>query len=401
MNLVLNYESSALAAPQSFRDAMQTAANILDVEILDNITVTILVGYGDWNNGAFTTKKGQALGGSLDDLFVNYSDLRSALAAHETSVLDQSVVNSLPNTSTIDNHYAFGVSSAVAKALGLMSPTASVIDGAVGFDPSIPTNLLVGAALHELTHAMGREPSSGVSGSGAAIAAGTFDFVRYTSAGNHLYSTDGTAVPAYFSIDGGNTKLADFGQTSDSSDFLNSGVQGPNDPFNEFGNSKTIQSLTAVDREVLDAIGFNTTPAILQTDGSTSLAQGGNHYLLISGSTESGLMYGGAPVTAGQFGSISPIGAVQTANGYDIAWKVPGTNEFTFWSTDINGIYTSNLSGLVSGNSFAVEQFETVFGQDLNGDGTVGVTSSLIQTAGSTSLLAIADNYYIYTHGSG
>ncbi|MDU1694128.1 MAG: NF038122 family metalloprotease, partial [Bradyrhizobium sp.] len=199
MNLVLNYESSALAAPQSFRDAMQTAANILDVEILDNITVTILVGYGDWNNGAFTTKKGQALGGSLDDLFVNYSDLRSALAAHETSVLDQSVVNSLPNTSTIDNHYAFGVSSAVAKALGLMSPTASVIDGAVGFDPSIPTNLLVGAALHELTHAMGREPSSGVSGSGAAIAAGTFDFVRYTSAGNHLYSTDGTAVPAYFS----------------------------------------------------------------------------------------------------------------------------------------------------------------------------------------------------------
>src|SRR5260363_152453 len=312
MNLVLNYESSALAAPQSFRDAMQTAANILDVEILDNITVTILVGYGDWNNGAFTTKKGQALGGSLDDLFVNYSDLRSALAAHETSVLDQSVVNSLPNTSTIDNHYAFGVSSAVAKALGLMSPTASVIDGAVGFDPSIPTNLLVGAALHELTHAMGREPSSGVSGSGAAIAAGTFDFVRYTSAGNHLYSTDGTAVPAYFSIDGGNTKLADFGQTSDSSDFLNSGVQGPNDPFNEFGNSKTIQSLTAVDREVLDAIGFNTTPAILQTDGSTSLAQGGNHYLLISGSTESGLMYGGAPVTAGQFGSISPIGAVQT-----------------------------------------------------------------------------------------
>ena len=401
MNLVLNYESSALAAPQSFRDAMQTAANILDVEILDNITVTILVGYGDWNNGAFTTKKGQALGGSLDDLFVNYSDLRSALAAHETSVLDQSVVNSLPNTSTIDNHYAFGVSSAVAKALGLMSPTASVIDGAVGFDPSIPTNLLVGAALHELTHAMGREPSSGVSGSGAAIAAGTFDFVRYTSAGNHLYSTDGTAVPAYFSIDGGNTKLADFGQTSDSSDFLNSGVQGPNDPFNEFGNSKTIQSLTAVDREVLDAIGFNTTPAILQTDGSTSLAQGGNHYLLISGSTESGLMYSGAPVTAGQFGSISPIGAVQTANGYDIAWKVPGNNEFTFWSTDINGNYTSNLSGLVSGNSFAVEQFETVFGQDLNGDGTVGVTSSLIQTAGSTSLLAIADNYYIYTHGSG
>ena len=31
MNLVLFYESSALAAPQSFRDGMQASANILDL----------------------------------------------------------------------------------------------------------------------------------------------------------------------------------------------------------------------------------------------------------------------------------------------------------------------------------------------------------------------------------
>src|SRR5450631_1311943 len=126
MNIVLDYENSALTAPQSFRDAMQTAANMLDAAVYDNITITILVGYGDWDNGAFKTQTGEALGGSLDNLFVNYSDLRTALVAHETSVVDQSVVNALPNTSTIDNHYAFGVSSAVAKALGLLSPTASV-----------------------------------------------------------------------------------------------------------------------------------------------------------------------------------------------------------------------------------------------------------------------------------
>jgi serralysin len=402
MNIVLDYENSALTAPQSFRDAMQTAANMLDAAVYDNITITILVGYGDWDNGAFKTQTGEALGGSLDNLFVNYSDLRTALVAHETSVVDQSVVNALPNTSTIDNHYAFGVSSAVAKALGLLSPTASVIDGAIGFDPSIPTNLLVGAALHELTHAMGREPSSGATSSGTAIAAGTFDFVRYTSPGNHLYSTDGTAVPAYFSIDGGVTKLADFGQTSDSSDFLNSGVQGSNDPFNEFGNSTTIQSLTAVDREILDAIGFDTTPVVLQTDGQTSLAQGGINYVLINVSTGIGpeLKYGGAPVTVGEFGA-NPIGAIQTSTGYDIAWKMPGTNSFTFWTTDSNGNYTSNLTGLVSGASLAVESLETTFGQDLNGDGTIGVTASLIQTDGSTNLLQIANNYYMYTDGSG
>jgi hypothetical protein len=59
-------------------------------------------------------------------------------------------------------------------------------------------------------------------------------------------------------VDGGNTKLADFGQYSDPSDFLNSGLQGGNDPFNEYYTSSTSQVLTNVDKELLDALGFHT-----------------------------------------------------------------------------------------------------------------------------------------------
>ena len=59
-------------------------------------------------------------------------------------------------------------------------------------------------------------------------------------------------------MDGGVTKLADYGRTSDSSDFLNSGVQGSSDPFNEFYGSNTSQQLSAVDLEQLDALGFHT-----------------------------------------------------------------------------------------------------------------------------------------------
>ena len=406
MNIVLDYENSALTAPQSFRDAMQTAANILDAAIYDNITVTLLVGYGDWNNGAYITQRGQAVGGSLDNFLVNYSDLRPALAAAETSVVDQSVVNSLPNTSIVDNHYAFGVSSAVAKALGLMSPTASVIDGAVGFDPSIPTSLLVGAALHEFTHAMGREPSSGVTGSGVAIAAGTFDFVRYTNVGNHLYSTGGTAVPGYFSIDGGVTKLADFGQMSDSSDFLNSGVQGSSDPFNEFGNSTTIQSLTAVDKELLDAIGFNTngTPVAIQTDGSTILVQIGANYFLDSVGSNilgSAIKFNGSAVASGQLGAWTPIGAIQVTGGYEIAFKIAGADQYIVWSTDSSGNYTGNVIGAVAGGSAALEALETTFHQDLNGDGVIGVTTTVIEASGSTSLVAVGNNFFLDNISSG
>ena len=79
MNLILDYESSALAAPQSFKDAMQTAANILDAAIKDNITVTIQVGYGDWNNNQITGLGTSAEGGDLYGSYVSYTSLKAAL----------------------------------------------------------------------------------------------------------------------------------------------------------------------------------------------------------------------------------------------------------------------------------------------------------------------------------
>ena len=77
--------------------------------------------------------------------------------------------------------------------------------------------------------------------------------------------------------------------------------------------------------------------------------------------------------TAGEFGGWTPIGAVQTASGYDIAWKDASAGLYTVWSTDGNGNYVANVIGVVSGNSYALESVETTFHQDLNGDGVVGL----------------------------
>ena len=46
---------------------------------------------------------------------------------------------------------------------------------------------------------------------------------------------------------------------------------------------------------------------------------------------------------AGQFGRVAPIGAEQTASGYEVAWKVPGADQYSVWNTDNNGNYLSNL----------------------------------------------------------
>ncbi len=344
---------------------MQTAANILDSVITNNITVTIRVGYGDWDNNLDTGITTGAEGGDLNGVLESYTSLRASLASHETSAFDQTFVNSLPNAASLNGVSNFYVPSAVGKALGFISPTSSVVDGAVGIGTQIPSNLLVGVALHEFTHAMGREPG-----------VGPFDLLRYTSPGNHLFSSGSTAVAAYFSIDGGNTKLADFGQTSDPSDFLNSGVQGATDSFDEFYSSNTIQNLTAVDKEFLDVLGFSTTvpvTTVIESAGVTSLSEIANHFYLYN-STGAGpsLKYAGTDFLAGQLGTWAPIGAEKTTTGYEVAWKVTGADQYTVWNTDSNGNYVSNIP-VVSGTSAALESLEPSFQQDLNGDGVIGL----------------------------
>ncbi len=53
-----------------------------------------------------------------------------------------------------------------------------------------------------------------------------------------------------------------------------------------------------------------------------------------------------------------------------------GTGQYTVWNTDSNGNYVSNIVGVVSGTSAALESIESSFHQDLNGDGTIGLLDS-------------------------
>jgi hypothetical protein len=264
MNLCLDYEANV---PQSVRDAAQTAASILDNLILDNITVHILVGYGDLNNGQFTVDPGDANGTPLSGMNENYADLRSRLASHETSSVGQTFVNSLPNTQSVDGISTFFVPSAIARALGFLPPIGTTEDGAIGIGKGVSEAQLVGVALHELTHALGRVNLDVISNQPNL----SFDLARYISSspGKRLFTDDNTAAAAYFSLDGSSVdKLADYGQASDPSDFLNSGVQGPNDPFDEHYGAGTFQYFTIADKYQMAVLGFNvdfSTPMVINT----------------------------------------------------------------------------------------------------------------------------------------
>ena len=148
------------------------------------------------------------------------------------------------------------------------------------------------------------------------------------------------------------------------------------------GTSAALEAFEPIFNQNLNDTGDLTT-TVIRTDtgsfGSTSLTVVGNavssvFYLDGSGGSGPALKYGGADVTVGSEGAWMPIGAVQTASGYDVAWKVTGVDMYTIWATDSNGNYLSNLIGGVPGNSTALESHETVFNQDLNGDGYIEFT---------------------------
>jgi serralysin len=150
-----------------------------------------------------------------------------------------------------------------------------------------------------------------------------------------------------------------------------------------------------------DLIGAVTTPIVIEAFGSTSLTKIGSTYFLYNAGSGPELKFDGAPVTDGMWAGWAPIGAEQTAAGYNVAWKNAGTGQYNAWSADSSGNYITNTLSFVSASSTALQSIEATFQQDLNGDGRIGVPTVVIESAGSTSLTKIGSTYFLYNAGAG
>ena len=252
MLINLEFDAQAQAAPQSFRNAIQAAANVLDAEFLDNLTVNISIGYGEINGTA--EPSGGSSAGPAGGVFQSYSQVRGWLSQYAAAAVQPGVA-AMPTGSSIQGQTQVAVWRAQEKLMGLVSPTDTSLDGSAGFATNIATNLLEGVALHELTHALGRVPYTGAQPD-------ILDLYRFSSQGTYLFANaQPTAAASYFSLDGGRTDIADYGQTSDPSDFLNSSGRTPNDPFNESYNASTTQGLTSIDLLQMESLGLHVNPS--------------------------------------------------------------------------------------------------------------------------------------------
>ncbi|MBV9825697.1 MAG: Hint domain-containing protein [Alphaproteobacteria bacterium] len=278
--LNLEFDGSVTNAPAYFMTDIQAAANLIDaaIKVTASVTVNLTVSYDTALGG------GAEAGPSSDGAFVPYSDLKTALTNNSPN--DPNLAD-FPAASALNGQTSVVVWGAELRSLDAVAanqtiftndavqlPAAGAIDGTATFG-TVADSSLVGVALHELTHAMGRSPYG-------PTQADVFDLFRYINTGTIQNPTPGgilidDATPAsksaYFSVNGGVTDLADYGVYSDPSDFLNSvpettgqntdsaSPRTPNDAFNQYYDGSTSQTLSAVDLQQLDVLGFNTSAA--------------------------------------------------------------------------------------------------------------------------------------------
>ncbi|MGJ5178183.1 S8 family serine peptidase [Bradyrhizobium oligotrophicum] len=142
---------------------------------------------------------------------------------------------------------------------------------------------------------------------------------------------------------------------------------------------------------------------VIEAVGTTSLVQVSNGYFLapVGGGSGPQVKFGGSAIVPGQLGGWTPIAAEAVGGGYQIAWKMTGADLYTVWNTDSSGNYTGNPIAAVNGGNTALELLETNFQQDLNGDGLIGVPSTVIEAAGSTSLVLSGSSYFLNSVSGG
>lgn len=342
MHINLIYDANALLAPQSFRDGVQAAATMLEEALTDPITINIQVGYGEYAGQALPNQNTSEGGSNTDS--ISYSDLRSDLVASATTPDDTTALAHLPTGSSIDGKSSFSISRSQEKVFGLIGANDTGTDGYVGFGTTFTGQTLFAGALHELTHAMGRQPGL------------AWDLFRFTSTGHRYYGGQIPASAAYFSIDGGVTHLADYGKNSDPSDFLNSSSLNTSDPFNESVGGSSEQ-LTRQDLTQMDVLGFHRSLHFIAGDYKDNTLTGTSGDDRIYGDNGNDTLIGGAGADYLDGGSGNNTASYSTAGSAVVVSLATGTGTLGDADGDtlvnIQNLTGSNYDDILSGDANA------------------------------------------------
>lgn len=387
----ITWDSSVASAPSAFKTAVIAAAQYLESQFTDHVTLNINVGYGEV---AGSSMGSGALGESESYLSsYSYASVKAALAADGTSADDAAVLASLPATAPVNG--TIWLTTAQAKALGLSTATSTSTDGFVGFAKSLPfsytdTNGVVsgtydfnGVALHELTEVMGRMMFTGGSVGSYTNSYSLMDLLHYSASGVRDLSA---SKAGYLSANGGVTSLGAFNTVSggDSGDWASSVT---NNAFDAFSSSGSVNGVTLNDLREMDLLGWNRAAGTSLTAAVSPLTTG-------LGSVTSGA-------------SLITVSSSGGTAGDAVSYTLGGTGAASFTLTQSGSAATIGIkSGTASGlYSLTVTPTDTTAEQVGTGV-TMGV---VVQTAASATLslstiasgLGLAAPEFIYALGKG
>jgi hypothetical protein len=250
------------------QDSMNYIASEYGSDFTNNVTLNITVNYDASVDLAQSSANYMYQG-------FNYGQVRTALLANTPSdAADLPVTDPTLGVPRAGSNGMYSLTTANAKALGFSTVgnnDNSTSDGTVTFGSGPWTfypdqsRMAVGdydftsALEHEVSEIMGRQsimsqtPNWGY---------GTFDLFRYSAAGvrslDPTTNADGTAVSAYFSLDNGTTNLMAFNDVTGGD--IHDWAGGNHDSFDAFGPTNDAEPVTAVDLQVMNAIGWTAVP---------------------------------------------------------------------------------------------------------------------------------------------
>jgi autotransporter passenger strand-loop-strand repeat protein len=357
MKINLTYNSTVTASNFSggateeaaFKSALNYVVSEYESLFTNPVTVNITIGWG-------TPSHPSDLGHSSSNLEnYTYSQIKSALSKTATASGDSAqstAVSYLPST----NPFGSGkitVTTAEAKALGLLSATDPASDGTVNFNskdafsftpgvtPAAGVTDFIGVAEHEFSEVMGRISSENSAGTGASL----IDLYRFSSPGVASKKPITSYGTSYFSYDGGTTNLGSWNNDSNHGDLADWWSKGPapggNDAFNDFSNSGVLNALTTTDVTLMNVLGWDTAYSSNQIPGGVTgwIPSGLNAYNVLGGGY---LEVGSSGQSWGT--NISAGGSAQIdAGGSDIGMNIVGGTDTVFGTE-----YSATVSGTVS-----------------------------------------------------
>jgi hypothetical protein len=139
------------------------------------------------------------------------------------------------------------------------------------------------------------------------------------------------------------------------------------------GSSTTLRAVERAMSQDLNGDNQIASATTIESVGATRVVQVLDTYFLNTSNGFWGpqISSGNTAVTTTAAGGFTPIGGEVAGNAYRVAWKA-GSDQYIIWNTDMWGRFSSG-TGVLSGSSTTLQSFEPLFGQDLNGDGTIGL----------------------------